>query len=131
MPDRHILIIESDPAMRLLCVKALMESGYLVYGATTAQAGRALLGQRRFDAVLCNTRLETDSGLHLLKEHYVQFIKQATQVIVMCDQPVTRAVCEELGFDFFPCNPFSINRLLNFLDWSLRDTHDTIGLAGD
>jgi DNA-binding NtrC family response regulator len=131
MPDCHILVIETDPTMRLLCVQALMESGYLVYGAATAQAARALLAQRRFDAVLCNTRLETDSGLQLLKEHYVQFIKQATQVIVMCDQPVMRAVCEELGFDFFPCNPFCLNRLLNFLNWSLRDTQDSIGLAGD
>jgi DNA-binding response OmpR family regulator len=131
MPDSHILVIETDPTMRLLCVKALMESGYTVYAATTAQAARTLLAQQRFDAVLCNTRLETDSGLRLLKEHYVQFIKQATQVIVLCDQPVTRAVCEELGFDFFPYSPFCPNRLINFLNWSLRETQDSIALAGD
>ena len=128
MPESHILVIEPNLELQLQYVDALQQHGYAVYGAQTAQAARELLSQQHFDAVLCNARLDSDSGLSLLREHYIRFVKQATQVVVMSDYSGMGEVCEELGFYFFHCNPFCLDQLINFLNGLLQSSYS---LAGD
>jgi DNA-binding response OmpR family regulator len=131
MDDTHILVIESTPTLRQQCVNALQEHGYIAYEAASAAAARGLLSQQTFDAVLCNAKLSDDSGMRLLREYYFHFIQQATQVAVLSDSPGMDAVCEELGFEFFPCNPVCLSHLMSFLNTSLRDVEETFAQAGD
>ncbi|WP_397410077.1 sigma-54-dependent transcriptional regulator [Polaromonas sp.] len=64
----HILVIDDEPDLRTLYELTLLREGYRVEAAADLAQARALLQQRRFDAVITDMRLPDGLGLELLRE---------------------------------------------------------------
>jgi two-component system response regulator PilR (NtrC family) len=68
----HILVIDDEPDLRTLYELTLLREGYRVEAAADLAQARALLQQRRFDAVITDMRLPDGLGLELLREMVAQ-----------------------------------------------------------
>ena len=68
----HILVIDDEPDLRTLYELTLLREGYRVEAAADLAQARALLQQRRFDAVITDMRLPDGLGLELLREMVTQ-----------------------------------------------------------
>jgi DNA-binding response OmpR family regulator len=63
-----ILVVDDDPAIRLLCRVNLELDGYAVVEASTLGEARSALDEREVDAVLLDVHVGAESGLDLLAE---------------------------------------------------------------
>lgn len=109
---RRILVMEDDPHLSRLYAKALGAAGYEVHPARTIQKARDLLANSRFDVFLCDIHMGRDRGTDLLREYSTMFATSGTQVIMVSGQAQYRAMCEELGADFFLEKPVAIGTLV-------------------
>jgi DNA-binding response OmpR family regulator len=109
---RRVLVIEDDAHLSRLYAKALRSAGYEVYPAETIQEARNLLDDTRFDVLLCDIRVGQDNGTDLLREYSGTLATSGTQVIMVSGQAQYRAMCEEMGADFFLEKPVAIGTLV-------------------
>ena len=77
----HILIVDDEPAVRMMLEAALRSHGYRVQSVGSGIEAREQFGQTEFDVVLLDLRLGDSDGIEILQE-----IKQrwpATEVILL------------------------------------------------
>lgn len=65
MPKEQILILDDNEALRLETVKTLVDAGYLVESAATAQDAIALAKQQSFDLLLADIYLPDENGIEV------------------------------------------------------------------
>ncbi|NEP78254.1 MAG: response regulator [Okeania sp. SIO3C4] len=63
-----ILIVEDSPTEASILSQCLQQSGFDVLSVTTAEAAKALLNQKTFDAILTDVVLPGQSGYGLCRE---------------------------------------------------------------
>jgi DNA-binding response OmpR family regulator len=114
--SRQILIMEDDSQLRRLYSKTLRAKGYEVNTAATIQDARNLLNEARYDIMLCDIHMGADRGTDLLREYADALMTSGTQVVMVSGQAQYRAMCEELGADFFLEKPISIGVLVALVD---------------
>lgn len=112
---RRILIFENPDDLRRLNRDALRNAGYKVYEATSLQAARDLLAQRRFDIFICTLGANGIAGVKLMREQAAHLSQSATHVIVISTQGAYRPLCEEIGVEFFLETPVSTSALVTLL----------------
>lgn len=66
--SHHVLLVEDDAALRLLCKVNLELDGFVVSEAGRLDEARAAIAAGDIDAVLLDVRLGSESGLDLLAE---------------------------------------------------------------
>lgn len=64
----HLLLVEDEPDLRLLFEDILASAGYKVDVAPTVAQARTLLGERRYDLVICDGTLPDGNGLTIADE---------------------------------------------------------------
>src|SRR5579859_7134612 len=64
-PHARILIVEDDPASRLLTTATLEEDGFVVEAATTAEEALVMIGREKPDLILTDIQLPGMTGLEL------------------------------------------------------------------
>ena len=65
---RTVLVVEDDPALRLLCRVNLEVDGFRVLEADTVAAARRVLADDSFDVVLLDVHLGREDGLEVLAQ---------------------------------------------------------------
>jgi len=68
MPKGNVLIVEDSPTEVTILTDCLKKSGYDVLSVTTAEAAKAILVQKNFDAILMDVVLPGQSGYSLCRE---------------------------------------------------------------
>ncbi len=68
MTKGNVLIVEDSPTEATLLTDCLQKSGYDVLNVTTAEAAKAILVQKNFDAILMDVVLPGQSGYSLCRE---------------------------------------------------------------
>ncbi len=111
-----ILLIEDDPAQRLLLAAYLRQAGFLVEEAETLVQGRALLATAHPHLVLLDLNLPDGDGLELARE----LIQRAIPVLVVTCRPADRLLVLELGADDFVEKPYDPRELLARIQNLLR-----------
>lgn len=113
---RRILVMEDDDHLRRLYTKALSKSGYAVYPASTIEEARGLLTSSQFDIFLCDIHMGNGLGTDLVHEQRAMLSDNSTQVIMVSGQARYRAICEEMGVDFYLEKPVPVNMLLTLVE---------------
>jgi DNA-binding NtrC family response regulator len=65
---RHVLVVDDDRSLRLLCRVNLELDGFAVTEAPTLAEARELLARESIDAVLLDVHVGADNGIDLLDE---------------------------------------------------------------
>lgn len=113
---RRILVMEDDEHLRRLYSKALSKSGYDVYPASTIEEARRLLASSQFDIFLCDIHMGNGLGTDLVNEQRATLSENSTQVIMVSGQARYRAICEEMGVDFYLEKPVPVSMLLTLVE---------------
>ncbi|MDQ7029453.1 MAG: response regulator [Ardenticatenia bacterium] len=111
----RILLMEDEDDQRRLYVRALTQAGFAVEQAATLQEARALLANRHFDVLICDIRMGNERGTDLLREEGPHLMRQGTEIIVLSAQEQYRALCQDLGVDFFITKPVSLIELTTLI----------------
>ena len=79
--QRTVLVVDDEPALRLLCRVNLELEGYRVLEAGTVRRARDLLESDSVDVVLLDVHVGTGSGLDLLDE--IEGLDLPARVVVL------------------------------------------------
>jgi len=110
-----ILLIEDDPAQRLLLAAYVRQAGFRVEEAGTLAEGRAHAAGHP-SLVLLDLNLPDGDGLELARE----LIHRAIPVLVVTSRPCDRLRALELGVDDFVEKPYDPRELLARIQNLLR-----------
>jgi len=111
-----ILLIEDDPAQRLLLAAYLRQANFQVEEAGTLAQGRALATAVHPSLVLLDLNLPDGDGLDLARE----LIRRGTSVFVVTSRPKDRLLALELGAVDFVEKPYDPRELLARIQNLLR-----------
>lgn len=103
-----ILLLEDDPAQRLLLAAYLRLAGLPVLEAESLAQGRALAAARQPRLVLLDLNLPDGDGLELARE----LLQLAVPVVVVTCRPEDKLAALELGADDFVVKPYDPRELL-------------------
>jgi two-component system, OmpR family, torCAD operon response regulator TorR len=103
-----LLLIEDDPAQRLLLAAYLRQDGFRVLEAGNLAQGRALLQAGPPDLVLLDLNLPDGDGLELARE----LLRRDILVIIVTSRPQDRIPALELGADDYLDKPYQPRELL-------------------
>jgi DNA-binding NtrC family response regulator len=113
---RRVLIMEDLDHVRRIYSRALQEADYTVYEATSFQQVRDLLAIHWFDVFICSLDIVGERGTTLLREQTTRLSQAGTHVIAISAQGQYRALCEEIGVEFFLETPIAIDPLVTLVD---------------
>lgn len=111
MQDRHILVVEDDPAIRALLRACFEEEGARVSEVATACEVRSVFSTDRPDLVTLDVALGGEDGFSILRQLRREF---DTPVIMVSgrDDVIDKVVGLELGADDYLTKPFHIREVL-------------------
>jgi DNA-binding response OmpR family regulator len=115
MAAPRILVLEDHHDLRRLYAKVLTKAGYEVYPAATLEEARALLNQEHMDIFVCDIHVGEERGTDLLREQSAALNQEGTKIVVVSGQAQYRAMCEELGIDFYLEKPVGLEMLLTLM----------------
>jgi len=112
LDDLKILVIEDDPTVRLLVKKALEHHGGTISEAGTAEDGRNMAMERRYDMIVLDLRLPDGNGHDVCENIREKGVK--TPVLILSADHETDVKVKNLnaGADDYLTKPFSIEELL-------------------
>ena len=111
----HILVVDDDPAMRLLLSSMLSQDGFRVAEAPDGpEALEMLRGDDRFDLVTLDLQMKEMHGLEVLRQIHTRLPTAALPVIVATgsDDPAVEMELFEAGADDFVIKPVDPPRFL-------------------
>ncbi|HLP31285.1 MAG TPA: response regulator transcription factor [Geothrix sp.] len=111
-----ILLIEDDPAQRLLLAAYLRQAAFRVEEAESLAQGRTLAAATHPRLVLLDLNLPDGDGMELARE----LIRRAVPVLVVTSRPEDRLAALELGVDDFVEKPYDPRELLARIQNLLR-----------
>ncbi|MDQ2094390.1 response regulator [Rhodalgimonas zhirmunskyi] len=117
--DPHLLIVDDDERIRLLLMKFLMKSGFLVTGARDAAHARRILAGLDFDLIVMDVMMPGETGISLtraLRE------RSNTPILLLTAKGETedRIAGLEAGADDYLSKPFEPKELLLRINAILR-----------
>ena len=116
----HILVVDDELSMRELLDVMLSREGYRVSLAEDGRKAVSMIGEIRFDLVLCDVRLGDMSGIEVLKA--AKKADHETVVIMISAYATTETAVEAMNegaYDFVP-KPLNSNELKQTIGNALR-----------
>lgn len=102
----NVLIVDDESAMRHMLRLVLEQQGYRITEAENGSAALKLLQREKFDAILCDIRMDEMSGLEFLRQNTVQS-SSATIIMMSAYGSVDTAIeCMKLGAYDYISKPF-------------------------
>jgi two-component system response regulator HydG len=112
----HLLVVDSDPAVRSACAEIASTLGYAVEATGDLGQARSLLRGHAADIVLVNLPYGSGSGLELISE--VKLLHPQTAVVAMTASGSVNAAVEAMrcGASDYLTKPFVMDELSSVLD---------------
>jgi putative two-component system response regulator len=107
----RVLIVDDEPAVASVIERALRPLGHRCAVAHTVAEARAALAAERFDLVLCDIRMDGESGLDLLAEVSRQLLDTAVVMVTGVDDPAVARQAALLGVYGYLVKPFTPNEI--------------------
>jgi DNA-binding NtrC family response regulator len=112
----HLLVVDSDPAVRSACAEIASSLGYVVESTGDLGQARSLLRGRAADILLVNLPYGATHGLELVSE--VKLLYPQTSVVAMTASGSVNAAVEAMrcGASDYLTKPFAMDELSTVLD---------------
>jgi DNA-binding response OmpR family regulator len=123
----RILVVEDDQTFRETVAEILRDVGYKVRGARTLRKATKRLTKHKFDLVLTDLHIGSDSGFQVIQ---VALQKRPNAKIVMMSSHNDPDVIQqglESGAARFIAKPFRVKELLEAVESLLGQTEDNAG----
>lgn len=114
------LIVEDEPLIRASLKKAFTKAGHDAEVAATLAEAEAAIGRTRYDLCIVDLKLETHSGLDLLRRLRAQHPDTASIVITAHGSVEAAVQAMKLGAHDFVNKPFELDALLATAENALR-----------
>lgn len=118
----RILVIEDDPRMVELLRTGLWERGHAIVTATTAEEGRQLLDESRFDAIVLDIGLPDRSGTTIAQYLVERLDRPAIVMLTALNQEENVVHGLNSGADDYLTKPFSFPELVARITSAARRT---------
>jgi len=112
MPDKHILVVDDDAAMRDLIGAFLTERDFRVSSAADAEEMAQVLARDRVDMIVLDIKLGQDDGFELLRSLPAETRAPVIVVTGHAREEADAVVGLELGADDYMTKPFGLSELL-------------------
>jgi DNA-binding response OmpR family regulator len=127
MTQRRILVVDDEPHIRGLMIRALEAAGYAIDAACDGESALALAFMRDYQLVILDLVMPETDGRRVLRR-LRQVHPDRPVLVVSCLSDVTTKVsCLDMGAKDYLTKPFSLDELLARVRVQLRDEHP----AGD
>jgi len=122
MPERHILIVDDEAAIRELLVDTLQAAGYQCLCAENSQQAHALVVDHQPDLLLLDWMLPGISGLELARRLKRDASTRDIPLLMLTAKQAedSKVAALESGADDYICKPFSPRELLARIKAVLR-----------
>ncbi len=112
----HLLVVDSDPAVRSACAEIASSLGYVVESTGDLSHARSMLRGHAADILLANLPYNSTTGLELISE--VKLLYPQTAVIAMTASGSVNAAVEAMrcGASDYLTKPFAMDELSTVLD---------------
>jgi DNA-binding response OmpR family regulator len=114
MSNGAVLLVEDDPRLTSVLVRALRANGHEVVPVATVAAAREILASRDFSVAIIDINLPDQTGWGVIRWLRAQ-PKPAPKLIVMTAAGISRSRSEELKPDVILSKPFPIDALIQHL----------------
>jgi two-component system phosphate regulon response regulator PhoB len=107
--ERHALVVEDDPAIRVLYAKYLSALGFRVETADTGEAALALLERARPELISLDAMLPEQSGYSLCEAIRARPGGHSLKILMISARAALadRVLAEEVGADLYLVKPVS------------------------
>ena len=128
--QKHILIVEDEPAIRDMVAFALRKAGMEAAHAADARAAQGMIAERVPDLILLDWMLPGMSGLDLARRLRKEDLTRDVPIIMLTarGEKADRVGGLEAGVDDYVVKPFSPRELIARINAVMRRTH---GVDGD
>lgn len=118
--EQSILVVDDEPDILQICSRALLNVGYTVFAASTAERARYYIDSESLDLVILDIHMPGEDGISLLK--YVHEEKPSTATMLITGYPAVSTVIDSIRLNVseYLCKPFTLPKLLNAVESSLR-----------
>jgi len=120
MPDKRVLVIEDDDAIRQGVVDALQYEGFLTLEAGDGDSGMELAINSSYDLLLLDLVLPGHDGFEILRALRASRPTQPVIILTARGQESDRIQGLQMGADDYVVKPFSVKELLARVDAVLR-----------
>jgi signal transduction histidine kinase/FixJ family two-component response regulator len=130
MPDIHILVVDDEPGITMLCERLLLQAGYLVSSFTQPKAALDYLKQEKVDLLLVDIRMPDISGFDLIAG--VHQFQPDMAILVMTGFGTVETAIQALrqGVDGLLLKPFETgNELVEAVQQALVDSQKKHDIA--
>ena len=119
---RHrILVVDDEPQIRGMVIRALDSAGYAIDSAADGRAGLSLALAGDYQLVLLDLVMPLTDGREILGHLRRQRPDQAVLVLSCLSDVATKVACLDMGAHDYLTKPFSIEELLARVRVQLRD----------
>jgi DNA-binding response OmpR family regulator len=120
---RRILIVDDDPALRHSLAEQLEQHGeFAVIECDTAEAGLAVVGRERFDAILLDVGLPDMDGRELCRRMRRASVSAPIVMLTAADSEADTVMGLDAGANDYITKPFRLSVLLARLRAHLRQS---------
>ena len=120
MVSTHVLLVEDDPDIAPILVRALEREGYLVSHAPTGSGALEEVRLRPTDVVLLDLGLPDIDGLETCRRLRTDGYQGAIIMLTARDGELDRVVGLDVGADDYLSKPFSLSELLARIRATMR-----------
>ena len=115
-----ILIVDDEPPVRRVLVRALERLGHECTQAGDANEARAAMANRSFELVLSDVNMPGDSGIDLIKDLFKADPQVAVMMVTGIDDPSLAEEALALGAYGYIVKPFETNEIVINVSNALR-----------
>jgi DNA-binding response OmpR family regulator len=121
--QRQILVVDDEPQIRGMVMRALQGAGYAIDSAADGQAGLSLALAGDYQLVILDLVMPHADGRQIIGNLRQHRPDQAVLVLSCLSDVSTKVACLDMGASDYLTKPFSIDELLARVRVQLRDEH--------
>lgn len=122
-PTRRILVVDDEPHIRDMVIRALRSAGYAIDSAGDGRAGLALALAGDYQLVILDLVMPHADGRDIIGRLRHERPDEPVMVLSCLSDTTTKVACLDMGAQDYLTKPFSIDELLARVRVRLRGEH--------